>query len=133
MLKFLYRVVLVVMLVSSSTIYAEEQSAGEVKYYPIIPEIVTNLHSNTKPVFLQIRVEFMTRGEAAYETLKYHDPYLRDMLIDIINQQNVDVLTTTAGRQQLRKLVLSKVQNLLEEETGEALVEKVLFTNVVVE
>lgn len=137
MRRFVMILLLCVIGITTARFALAEENAAEIlepTYYPLLPKIVTNLQSPpAKQVFVQVRVEFMARGVKNIETLEYYDTPLRDIAITSITERSQKDLVTQSGRKKLSEEMLQLTQSFFEKEEGRPVVERVLFTDVVVE
>jgi len=99
-------------------------------YLPLDPAFVVNLEGD-ETRFLQVQVQLMTRDAHAVDTLKLHEPRIRNALLMLFSQQHPADIATLAGKQKLQAESLEQIQKLLVEETGKPLVEAVYFTSFV--
>ena len=103
-------------------------------YQNLKPAFIVNYKDeNGRPRFLQIGVSVMSRDLEALEALKIHEPLLRNNLILLFGSQSFSVLQTPEGKDALAEATLLEIQTLLEAEIGRPGVEKVLFTDLVMQ
>jgi flagellar FliL protein len=107
--------------------------SGVVKpqYYKLRPSIVVNIPGVDKSRFLQVDVELMTRNSAGVENVEAYAPLIRNDLITLFSTQKYDDLVTVEGKEELRKKALEIVQKVMKQNTGDPVIEQVLFTNFV--
>lgn len=101
-------------------------------YVPLDPAFVVNLEADDTR-FLQVQVQLMTRDAHAVETLKLHEPRIRNALLMLFSQQHPADIATLAGKEKLQAAVLDEVQKILTEETGKPTVEAAYFTSFVMQ
>lgn len=101
------------------------------QYYKLKPSIVVNIPGVDKSRFLQVDVELMTRNSAGIENVEAYAPLIRNDLITLFSTQKYDDLVTVEGKEELRKKALEIVQKVMKQNTGEPVIEQVLFTNFV--
>ncbi len=102
-------------------------------YIPIDPAFVVNFASQGRARFLQITVEVMTRDPMVPEYIAQHLPVIRNNLMLLFSSQTYDSVNTLEGKEALREEALSVIQEILQEETGDAGVEAVYFTSFVMQ
>jgi len=115
---------------------SDEEGGGEAQpavYLPIDPAFVVNFASQGKARFLQITVEVMTRDVTVPDKVTLHMPVIRNNLMLLFSSQTYDTVSTLEGKESLREEALEVVQQILEEETGDAGVEAVYFTSFVMQ
>ncbi|WP_298775166.1 flagellar basal body-associated protein FliL [uncultured Shewanella sp.] len=108
---------------------AQEQILKNYAYYGLEPDIVTNYISGSKKLgFVRVNVELMVSGTQALDKVEHHDPLLRAAILAILGEQSEAQVKSIIGREAIRQACFEAVNQLLEEEVGEALVENLLFT-----
>jgi flagellar FliL protein len=115
----------------------EEMSPEAMKksaiYVPMKPAFVINYTSHGRQRYAQIDVSLMTRNDLAVDTLQRHMPLIRNNLVAVFSAQDFEEVKTTEGKEAMRDLALEEIQAILVEEIGEPALEKVLFTNFVIQ
>ncbi len=112
---------------------AESTAGLPAVYIPIDPAFVVNFASQGRARFLQITVEVMTRDPKVPEHIEQHLPVIRNNLMLLFSSQTYDSVNTLEGKEVLREEALSVIQEILQEETGDAGVEAVYFTSFVMQ
>ncbi|VAX03925.1 Flagellar biosynthesis protein FliL [hydrothermal vent metagenome] len=102
-------------------------------YIPIDPAFVVNFASQGRARFLQITVEVMTRDPKVPGHIEQHLPVIRNNLMLLFSSQTYDSVNTLEGKEALREEALSVIQEILQEETGDAGVDAVYFTSFVMQ
>lgn len=118
-------------LFSSVTLASEEdKNAGPTfAYYTLAPDITTNIYTKGKRLgYLQVRINLMVADSSYITELETHEPLIRDTIVEEIGQRTQEQVTTLAGREELRKQLMDKLNSLLVVETGKTLVADLLFT-----
>ncbi len=111
-----------------------ESTAGlPAVYIPIDPAFVVNFASQGRARFLQITVEVMARDPKVPEYIEQHLPVIRNNLMLLFSSQTYDSVNTLEGKEALREEALSVIQEILQEETGDAGVDAVYFTSFVMQ
>lgn len=75
----------------------------------------------------------MTREQDVIAALVKHAPTIKSKLVILLSGQQFDVLKTPDGRLALKLECLTAVQEILSAEIGKPGVEKVLFTDFVMQ
>lgn len=122
---------------------AEGEAAGEATekvakvadpiYQGLDPDFVVAFQNPKTVRFIKLSIEVMARDDDVIEAVKLHMPAIRDRVIILLSSKSEDSLLDTDGKEQLREEVLSSVQGVLEENTGELGVEAIYFTNFVMQ
>lgn len=102
-------------------------------YVPLEPPFVVNFNAGSAR-FLQVTVQLMTREPEMVEFLKAHDPAIRNDLLLLLGNQQVDDLTSREGKEKLRESALQAVRKIITEEGGHAdKLEALYFTSFVMQ
>ena len=115
--------------------HAEEEEAPppQAQYVELKPSFVGTLGSGPRIQYLKADVALRTDDPAAVEKLHYHDALIRNALVFLFSAQLPENLSTLEGKETLRADALAAVQQVMEEEEGDALVNDLLFTNLIVQ
>jgi len=111
----------------------EEVVKAPAIYFPLKPPLIVNYQARGRQRFLQAEVSVMSRDEEAIADIELHMPRIRNALILLFSGQVYEEMQTDEGKEILRSEVLAEVQKIMEEETGKPGIEKVLFTNLVMQ
>lgn len=123
-MKLLFLVLITVLSFSSNKV-----AANDYAYYGFEPDIITNYVAVKKKMgYVRLTVELMIEDSSNYEVVEHHSPLLRDAIINIIGQQPEAKIKSINGRHEIQKLCEDKIKSLLEKETGQTLIKKLLFT-----
>ena len=102
-------------------------------YYDFKPPFIVNYQVKGRQRFVQVSISVLTRKPEVVDALKKHMPLLRNNLVMALSAQDFEALRTPEGKEALRQTMLDQIQKVLTQETGEAGVEQVLFTNFVMQ
>ncbi|MCP4040814.1 MAG: flagellar basal body protein FliL [Gammaproteobacteria bacterium] len=102
-------------------------------YIPLDPAFTVNLQESGKSRFLQVSVQALTRESGVDEQIQKHGPVIRNNLVLLFSSKTAEELKTLQGKEKLQKEVLSTVQKVLMDATGEEGVEAVFFTSFVMQ
>ena len=72
-------------------------------------------------------------GSEAETKVAYHEPLIRNQLIELFSQQTQESLATLEAKEALRQEALRLTRQVLEQEEGQPLVEDLLFNNLIVQ
>lgn len=115
----------------------EEEETTEAKppaiYFPLKPPLIVNYQSRGRQRFLQAEISVMAREDDVIETIEIHMPMIRNSLIMVFSGQVYEELQTEEGRELLRQEALMTLQGIMKRELGKPGIEKVLFTNLVMQ
>ncbi|MCK8045053.1 flagellar basal body-associated protein FliL [Shewanella sp. 1CM18E] len=122
-------VLLIALCSSFSVTAADKEELAEYAYYGFEPEIVTNYISNRKKLgYVRISVDLMVKKPEQLVSLERHDPLLRAAIVEILGNQTEDKVKSLTGKEEIRRECYEKINQLLEQETGQPLVVNLLFT-----
>jgi len=112
---------------------APEPAQQEAIYYPLTEKLVIDYNVRGRQRFLQVGVSLMFRDNEVNKAIERHLPRIRNDLNLLLKGQEFEQLQTPEGKELVRQDALRRVNAILEEETGEAGVEQVLFTSFVMQ
>lgn len=102
-------------------------------YYPLEPKFIVNYNVNGVQRYMQLSLSVKTYDEGVLSALDIHKPSIRNKLLMLFSRQKFSELQTDEGRQLLRELALSAIQEVLQAEIGQPGVDEVYFTNLVMQ
>ncbi|MAQ02571.1 MAG: flagellar basal body-associated protein FliL [Pseudomonadota bacterium] len=108
-------------------------SVGTALYVAMPRPIVFNVPGSGRDRLVQIKVQLMVRGTDNEEKAKTHIPLIEGTLLQTFSASNADDLVTEPGKIELRDNALEAVQNALKDIAGGEVVERVLFTDFVMQ
>jgi flagellar FliL protein len=111
----------------------EEEIKGPAIYFPLRPALIVNYDVRGRQRFLKAEISIMTRDEEVITAAEIHMPMIRNNLILLFSGQTYDELQTDEGRELLKQDSLTELQKIMEQEIGKPGVEKLLFTNFVMQ
>ena len=111
----------------------EEVVKSPAIYFPIKPPLIVNYQARGRQRFLQAEISLMSRDQEVISAIELHMPRIRNSLILLFSGQIYEEMQTDEGKEILRQDVLAELQNIMEEEIGKPGIEKVLFTNLVMQ
>lgn len=115
----------------------EAQAAGSTKaalYTSLHPPLVVNFKDGFGDShYMQVTMEVMARDQKVIDAVKNHTPVIRNALILLYGNVDYDAVTTREGKEQMLADGLKEIQDVLTEQTGDAGVEAVYFTNLIIQ
>lgn len=122
---------------SGLTAYAQEDEqtpvvAASSAYVNLVPALVGNYGAGGKLKYYKANIALRVKAENVAR-VEYHEPLIRDQLIQLFAQQTDENLGSNEGKEAMRQAALLQVQNTLKEEEGEILVDDLLFNNLIVQ
>ena len=136
--NYVFILILTLCLALQSVYAADEEEGGaadsDATYYELAPPFVVNLQDTGKRVrFLQARIQVLAYGKKTIDVVKTHDAPIRDALITLLSSKRRSDISTTKKKKALQEEALTKVKDVLKEETGRSHVEGLYFTNFVIQ
>jgi flagellar FliL protein len=106
---------------------------GYAIYFPLKPAIIVNFQARGRQRFLQANVTLMTRDDEVIDAIETHMPMIRNALVLKFGSQTYEEMQTEQGRELLRQESLEELQNIMLQEIDKTGIEKLLFTNFVMQ
>jgi flagellar FliL protein len=103
-------------------------------YVEFEPPFVVNFDAKGVMRFLQVNIQVMTRDHETSEMVKLHEPKIRNNMLLLLGSQTQDSISTTEGKESLRKQALETIAKIVDDEGGEGgKVEDLYFTSFVMQ
>ena len=108
----------------------DEASAPVYAYVGLEPDIVTNYAGdNSKKLgYVRVTIEMMVADPSKIVDLEHHMPLLRATAIEVFGAQPEDKIRSLTGREDIRRMVLQKFKDIMIRETGEDVIQNIIFT-----
>ncbi|MBE1276067.1 flagellar basal body-associated protein FliL [Enterovibrio baiacu] len=120
---------LVSLFLSSPSMAEGEENAAKFSYFTLEPEITTNFITDGRKLgFINVRVDLMVDDPALIQELEYHQPLIRDTIIEVLSQESEVRVKSLSGREAIRKNCFEKVNAILLAETNQKILADLLFT-----
>ncbi|OEE64342.1 flagellar basal body-associated protein FliL [Enterovibrio norvegicus FF-33] len=120
---------LLTLLLSVPSIANAEEEAAKFSYFTLEPEITTNFITDGRKLgFINVRIDLMVDDPSLIQMLEYHQPLIRDAIIEVLSQENEVRIKSLSGRESIRKACLEKVNEMLLAETNQKVLSDLLFT-----
>ncbi|MBM3110822.1 flagellar basal body-associated protein FliL [Pseudomonas sp. P66] len=130
-------ILMVLALMLPTAAMAEEAKEGEpkVSYISLSPPFVGNyaLDGGPKLRVFKADVALRVNSDAAAAAVKHHEPLIRNQLVALFTQQNLESMSNVESKEKLRQEALKQVQQVLESEEGKPMVDDLLFNNLIVQ
>lgn len=111
----------------------EEPPKAPAIYFPLKPPLIVNYEARGRQRFMQTEISIMAREDDVIEAVEIHMPMIRNSLIMLFSGQVYEELQTEEGRELLRQSALEELQGIMQQELGKPGIEKILFTNMVMQ
>ncbi|WP_341502705.1 flagellar basal body-associated protein FliL [Gallaecimonas sp. GXIMD4217] len=98
-------------------------------YFELEPDIITNYLSSARRMgYVRVTVQLRVRDAKGLTQVEHHAPLIRDAIVNILGSKEAQEIKSLTGREEIRLACLRQVKDLMTEETGEPVVEDVIFT-----
>lgn len=113
---------------------AHGQEMPKSVYVDITPSFVTNYDEGARLKYLKARVSLKVVTESE-EMIRHHLPSIQNTLVILFSSQAEENLTSTVGRESLRREALQEVRAVMStlEKNGHQKIEDIYFTDFVVQ
>lgn len=108
-----------------------QAASGEVHYIPLEPSFVTNYGGPGRLKYIKVDMTLMVDNLTASTAVQQHLPLIRNAVVLNLARQNENNVVTPTGQERIRQQVLQVLQETLQRETGQPVVNEVLFTNFI--
>ncbi len=112
---------------------AKEGEAPKVAYIDLVPSLVGNYGAGPRLKYFKADISLKVTGTEAQDKVTRHEPLIRNQLVMLFSQQTDDTLGSSEAKEKLRQEALKQVQQALNGEEGAALVDDLLFNNLIVQ
>jgi len=102
-------------------------------YHRIRPAFRTTFSANNRQRYMQVEVTLVTRSEEVVSALVTHQPLIVNALVMLFADADYLELQTAEGKETLRLAAIAEVDAILEKEAEVGGIEKVLFTQFVMQ
>ncbi|NOH78903.1 flagellar basal body-associated protein FliL [Vibrio sp. RE86] len=104
-----------------------------VAYVNIPQPFLFNVTGDKKDRLVQIKVQLMVRGSDNENLARYHSPLIESSLLSTFASATVDQLRSVNGRVELRDKATDDIKASLTRAVGQPVIERVLFTDFVIQ
>ncbi|MEZ8354034.1 flagellar basal body-associated protein FliL [Vibrio splendidus] len=108
-------------------------AAEPVMYVNIPQPFLFNVTGDKKDRLVQIKAQMMVRGSKNEDLARYHSPLVESTLLATFASATVDQLRSPTGRVELRNKATEDIKASLTQAVGQPVIEKVLFTDFVIQ
>lgn len=112
---------------------AHDEDQGIAIYHKIRPVFITTFSANNRQRYMQVEVTLVTRSEEVVAALVTHQPLINNALVMLFADADYLELQTPEGKESLRNLAQTRIETILETEAEITGLEKVLFTQFVMQ
>lgn len=109
------------------------EEASSVFYHEMNEPFTINFarQSDDEARYLQIKVAIKTTDQSVYQGIETHQPLIEDQLRSLFADQDMETVSTIAGRQSLQQESEAVVKSILETEIDNNNIDAVYFTGFI--
>lgn len=111
----------------------QEVQDNKALYVGMSRPFIFSVPGGVRDRLVQIEVQLLVRGTADEGLAKQHLPLLESTLLTVFSRQTADNYLTADGKDAVRREALDELNHVMVEVLGQRLVEKVLFTGIVMQ
>ena len=130
-MKFLPFIFLLI--ITNTTFASGGGGGGSSPFIPLNPPIIVNIMDGERIRHMQVIIEIKLVDPANSAKIDLHKGPIRHELILLLSSQDASTISTSLGKEQLRKDALAATQKVLEELEGSPIVEALYFTNFIIQ
>ncbi|YCO04507.1 flagellar basal body-associated protein FliL [Vibrio sp. VNB-15] len=113
---------------------AQATTAAEpIAYVNIAQPFIFNVTGDRRDRLVQIKAQLMVRGSENEQLARYHSPLIESSLLSTFASATVEQLRSPTGRVELRDRASDDIKAALNAAVGKPVIEKVLFTDFVIQ
>ncbi|MBI2379372.1 MAG: flagellar basal body-associated FliL family protein [Gammaproteobacteria bacterium] len=113
--------------------HGEESAHAQATYVPLKDNFVVNIADDKRGRVAQIGVTLMSHSPDIAMAVEQNLPLIRSILLELFSAQKASELLTAEGKEKLRAEALKRLNGIFEEAKSETKIDKVLFTNMVMQ
>jgi len=102
-------------------------------YVNIAQPFLFSVPGKQRDRLVQIKVQLMVRGLKNEDLARHHSPLIESTILSTFGTATVEQLRTPTGRTQLRDQATEDIRATLQQLVGQPVIEKVLFTDFVIQ
>ncbi len=106
---------------------------SEISYVNLAQPFVFNVAGGSRERLVQIKTQLMVRGSENENLARYHSPLIESTLLSTFASASIEQLRSPAGRVDLRDRASDDIKAALNAAVGAPVIEKVLFTDFVIQ
>lgn len=129
-----FSTVLILLFLATGAVAQEEEQGGP-RYVELEPNFTLNYGDMVggRLRYLQAAITLQVANNAAALEVNAHADALRHAIIMHMTAQQAETVRSNEGRETIQEELLFELQRIMEQETGEPMIDRVLFTFFVVQ
>ncbi len=108
-------------------------AANPIVYVNLPQPFIFNVTGDRRDRLVQIKAQLMVRGSENEQLARYHSPLVESSLLSTFASATVEQLRSPTGRVELRDRASEDIKAALNAAVGKPVIEKVLFTDFVIQ
>jgi len=124
---------LIFLLFVSSPSFAAGGGGGNSPFIALNPPIIVNIMDGQYIRHMQVIIEIKLVDQTKADKIDLHRGPLRHSLILLLSSQDAATISSSIGKETLRKKALETTQKVMEELEGDPLIEALYFTNFIIQ
>jgi len=124
---------LMFLLFVSSPSFAAGGGGSSSPFIALNPPIIVNIMDGQYIRHMQVIIEIKLVDQTKSDKIDLHKGPLRHSLILLLSSQDAATISSSIGKETLRKKALETVQKVMEELEGDPIVEALYFTNFIIQ
>ncbi|EJG1804033.1 TPA: flagellar basal body-associated protein FliL [Vibrio parahaemolyticus] len=108
-------------------------AANPIAYVNLSQPFIFNVTGDRRDRLVQIKAQLMVRGSENEQLARYHSPLVESSLLSTFASATVEQLRSPTGRVELRDRASEDIKAALNAAVGKPVIEKVLFTDFVIQ
>ncbi|MBE4300044.1 flagellar basal body-associated protein FliL [Vibrio parahaemolyticus] len=112
---------------------AQAAAANPIAYVNLPQPFIFNVAGDRRDRLVQIKAQLMVRGSENEQLARYHSPLVESSLLSTFASATVEQLRSPTGRVELRDRASEDIKAALNAAVGKPVIEKVLFTDFVIQ
>ncbi len=126
-------IVMTLLALASVTFAKDEPAPIRTSYYELQPTFTINYGDIRRTRYIQASITLKVIDSTTQSEVQAHNPAIRNAIIMLFSRQTTETIQSIEGREVFLEEALKEIQNILIKETGEALIDRVLFTSFVLQ
>jgi flagellar FliL protein len=111
----------------------EDEPLAPALYTALDPPFIVSFDQEDGARYLQLTLQAMARDEKTIAAVKQHAPAIRNSVLFKLSGYELEVLSTQAGKEQLRHDLLGATNEILAKNGSDRGIEELYFTSLVIQ
>ncbi len=110
-----------------------EPEVSDMVYYELEEALRVNFPKGSAARLIEVKLSLLLMNKDAEDEIEKHEPMLMNNLLMAISAAGAMKLKQTEGKNELRKVMLEEIQNVMTKMTGKKQVKEIFFTSFVMQ